>query len=145
MLKTEECYIDSINKNYAEKYQDQFKRILALQKYTNIKKLINLHYNMEHDFLRLKWRKEKNIFLYGSGYWASTYSKYASINSLNFLGYVISDDQEINVEDNNENPIYKLKDLPYTPAECSFVLALVRRYFSTVRKNLMNKGYERIL
>ncbi len=142
MLKSEKKYMELIEKHYGEQYLIQFKNILALQKYTNIRKCINAHYNMDHDFLRLKWKNEKNVFLYGAGYWAEIYSEYAKINNLSFIGYVISDEQQIVDAD---KPVYKLKDLPYSPEDCSFILALDRKHFSLIRKNLVDKGYYKIL
>lgn len=142
--KEREKYLEVINQNYGIEYLKYIRRIIEMQDYTCIKKIIDKHYNMSHEILRMKWRKEKSVFLYGAGYLADIYSKYAQWNSLPINGYVVSDDQNLTGE-NVDKKIFKLEDLKYTPEECSFVLALDCKHFAQVQRNLMNKGYYKII
>lgn len=143
--KDAEKYKEVIGKNYGEEYAKYFERIMEMQRYTQIKKSIDDHYRMSHEFLRMKWKNTENVFLYGAGKWAEIYSAYAKVHQLPISGYVVSDDQDINIEQKNNKRIYRLKDLPYHPENCSFVLALEHRHFAQVRRNLANKGYYQIL
>ena len=143
--KDTEKYIESIKENYGEQYEKYMEKIFMMQRSTQIKMCINNHYRLSYDFLEFKWRKQKNVFLYGTGYWAKIYYEFAQINSLPICGYVVSDDQDIEVNKENGMNIYKLNELDYKPEECSFVLALDHKYFTQVKRNLENKGYYIIL
>lgn len=140
-----EQYWKIINRFYGVKYGEYFKKIVEIQKYTQIKKYINIHYHMSHEFLRMKWKKSTNVFLYGTGFWADIYSEYARINDLPISGYVISDDQNIISKTKNNKKVYKIGELPYTCDECSFILTLDHKHFVQVRRNLENTGYYKVL
>lgn len=138
-------YVEQISSTYSTDLVDMFKRTISLQQYTHIKKAINSHYHMNHDFLRLKWEKQKNVFLYGAGYWAQIYSRYALINNLPISGWVISDDQDLVDTNEFSIPVCKLKDLTVSPENCSFILALDRNHFGQVKSALVDHGYYMIL
>lgn len=138
-------YTEIINRNYGIEYAKYLKKIMEMQKYTQIKKRITYHYGMSHEFLRMKWKKQRNVFIYGAGKWAEAYSEYAELNALSFEGYVVSDDQDICSQEKHNKKVYKLEDLHYSPDECSFVLALDRKHFAQVRRSLEPKGYFNIL
>lgn len=147
MLEDDELlkYYEIVKKYYSQEYAKWLDRVFKLQKYTQIRKEISIHYNLEHEWLKMKWEKEKNVFLYGGGYWAQKYSEYARINNLPINGWIISDEQDM-VETGVYNlPVYFLSDLPYSPEECSIILALDHRHFPIIRKKLASKGYFRIL
>lgn len=140
-----EKYLAIIEKNYQMEYKKWLEKIIELQKYTQIRKQINGHYRMDHEFLRSKWAKQKNVLLYGGGYWAVVYTAYARINHLPVCGWVISDDQDMITASEENLPVYRLKDVPYEPDQCSFVLALDTKHFAQVRRSLIVKGYYMIL
>lgn len=142
--KDSEKYKEIIDKNYGKECAEYFEQILQIQRYAYIKKSIDHHYRMSHEFLRMKWKEQEIVFLYGNGYWSNIYSEYAKINHLPISGYVISDDQDL-VGVKGDKLVFRLKDLPYLPEECSFVLALEHKHFAQVRRNLANKGYYKIL
>lgn len=147
MLTEEESkkYFDIIKNGYSKEYYKWFKKIFDLQKYTQIRKEISWHYGMNHEWLKMKWKKQKNVFLYGGGYWAKTYSEYARINRLPISGWVISDEQELVETGRYSLPVYHLKDLPCKPEECSIILALDKRHYGIIKKNLIDKGYYMVL
>ena len=138
-------YKELIKRNFGIEYASIFQQVFDLQKYTYICKCINNHYHMGHQILKMKWEKQKEVFIYGGGYWARIYLEYAQINRLPLAGIVISDDQIVSEVCIEGKKIYKLKDLPYSPEECTFVLALDTRYFVQVRRNLERRGYYMIL
>lgn len=138
-------YYELAEKHYSNEYLDWLKRIVMLQKYTFIRKEVSAHYGLEHGWLKRKWRKAKRVFLYGGGYWAKVYTEYSRINDLPLNGWIISDEQDL-VETGQYNlPVYRLSDLPYSPDECSIILALDKRHFGMVKKNLDCKGYYNVL
>ncbi|MCI8400769.1 MAG: class I SAM-dependent methyltransferase [Lachnospiraceae bacterium] len=140
-----EEYIKIIRKKYETEYVKLLERMIRLQTCTEIRKKVNAHYNMDQEILKLKWEKQKNVFLYGGGYWARIYSSYAKINQLPVSGWVISDDQDMVATDEESLPVYRLKDIPYAPEECSFILALDPKHFAQIRRSLKSRGYYMIL
>lgn len=138
-------YEELLGKHYGYEYMENFRKILELQNYTNIRKSINRHYHMGHEILRMKWKKMKNVCIYGVGYWSNIYSEYAKINNLPISSYVVSNDQNIDSICINGKPVYRLKDLPYDVEECSFILALDSKHFPQIKRNLNSRGYYMIL
>ena len=140
-----EQYKKIICKHYLKEYVMWFENIINLQKYNFLKKKINGHYGLSHEWLKMKWEKQKNVFLYGAGQWARIYSEYAKINHLPIRGWVISDEQKMVNENEYSIPVYRLGEILLDPNECVFVLALDRKNFGIVKKNLMKKGYYMVL
>ncbi len=140
-----EKYVELLNNHYSQDYVNWFKEIVNLQKYTYLRKKVNMHYGKDHEWLKRKWEKQKNVFLYGSSHWAEIYSEYAKINHLPLKGWIVSDDQDIIDSQHYHLPICHLKDLPYSPEECAIILALDKKYFETVKNNLSVKGYYMVL
>lgn len=138
-------YLEVIEKHYPREYYEWSESVVSLQKYTHIRKEINWHYGLDHEWLKMKWKQQKNIFLYGGGYWARTYSEYARINQLPLNGWIISDEQDMVDTGQYSLPVFYLGDLPYQPDECAIILALDRQHFGMVRKNLVKKGYYMVL
>ena len=147
MLTDEELnkYLELIGKHYPKEYLEWSERAFSLQKYTHIRKEINWHYGLDHEWLKMKWKKQKNVFLYGGGYWARTYSEYARMNHLPISGWIISDEEDMVDAGKYSLPVFYLGDLPYEPDDCSIILALDRQYFGMVKKNLVQKGYYMVL
>lgn len=146
MLNQEEKnkYVKVIEKNYSAQYVEWFEKVLELQNYSFVRKQINAHYRMEDEWLKMKWEKNKNVFLYGAGYWAEIYTEYAIYNELPITGWVVSDEQKL-IENSYSIPVCRLSDINIPPSECSFILALDKRWFRQVRKNLLDKGYYDIM
>lgn len=147
MLNDEEFnkYLELIGNYYPKEYMGWVERIFNLQKYTHIRKEINWHYGLDHEWLRMKWKEQKNVFLYGGGYWARTYSEYAQINHLPINGWVISDEENMVDTGRYSLPVFHLSNLTLSPNECSIILALDRQHFAMVKKNLAKKGYYMVL
>lgn len=140
-----EKYREVILNYYNKEYLDFFDRIELLQRNTYLSKRIAWNYGSGFEHLRKNCQKCENIILYGAGNYADIYYQWGKINHLNMKCFVISDDQEKVCGKNQEIPIYFLSELPYGPEECSFILALDRRHFTGIIKNLHDKGYDRIL
>lgn len=143
--KEAEKYLNVVEKNYSTEYAKWLGKIFELQKYMKLRKLINSHYHMDHEFLKMKWSKQKNVFLYGGGYWAGIYTTYAKINGLPLRGWVISDEQDMVKASMDDLPVYRLKNVPCDPNDCAFVLALDSKHFAQVKRNLQAEGYYMIL
>ncbi len=138
-----QLYRDIIHENYNEKYAELFDRIEILQRNTYLQKQIMEHYGKDAEYLKMKWKREKNIILYGAGYYANLYYHWAELNHLSIKGFVISDGQE---KINNKNlPVYFLSELPYKYDECAIVLAIGKPYHRMILQNLQEAGYDNVL
>lgn len=140
-----EKYRETILSHYKKEYLEFFDRIELLQRNTYLSKKISENYGIGFTNLKKKCQKCENIVLYGAGNYADIYYQWGKINHLNMKCFVISDNQEKVCGKNPEIPIYFLSELPYGPEECSFILALDKRHFIWVIKNLHEKGYDRVL
>ena len=142
MLSDEDVkkYMELLKMHYPKEEAEWVEKIIDLQKYSYFRKKISTHYQMDDEWLKRKWKKQKIVFLYGSAHWAKIYTEYAKINNLPLNGWVVSNDQNIADCGQSGLPVYHLKDLPYSSEECAIVLALDKRYFDTVKKNLFAEG-----
>lgn len=138
-------YRESIQQNYGNEYLQLFDRIEVLQRNTFLQKEIRIHYGKDSEYLKMKWKKEKNVILYGAGHYANIYYQWGVINHLNICGCVISDDQTKCLDNKMKLPVYYLSELPFKQDECAIVYAIDKSYQGIVLQNLRKLGYENIL
>lgn len=137
-----EVYLNIIEKYYGTDKRTYLSDIICAQQYAHLKKLINSHYRLEEDWLKLKWTNEKKaVYLYGAGIWAKRYIEYAKHNNLPIKGIVVSDDQDIDKESEGNIPVIHLGNLQVSSDECVFILALDRKYLPQVRRSMMARGF----
>lgn len=138
-------YREVIREYYGEEYGQLFDRIELLQMNTQLQKRISEHYGKDAEYLKIKWKREKKIFLYGAGHFAKLYYEWARLNHLNMEGIVISDEQEKLLGEGIELPIYYLSEMPFEPEKCAVVIAVNKLYQGTILQNLKKAGYDNIL
>lgn len=136
-------YREVIQEKYDEKYLELFDKIETLQRNTYLKRQIMEHYGKDPEFLKMKWKREKNIFLYGAGHYADLYYHWAVLNHLGIKGFVVSDGQEKIID--KDLPVYFLSELPYKSNECAIVIAIGKLYHRMILQNLQKAGYDNIL
>ena len=112
---------------------------------TQLQKRISEHYGKDAEYLKIKWKRGKKIFLYGAGHFAKLYYEWARLNHLNIEGIVISDEQEKFLGEGIELPIYYLSEMPFEPEKCAVVIAVNKLYQGTILQNLKKAGYDNIL
>lgn len=138
-------YRDSILFNYGEEYLQLFDQVETLQRHTYLSKRIAEHYGRDARYLKMKWEKSKEVFIYGAGYYGDIYFQWGMLNGFNIKGFVISDDQEKVSSEKNKLPVYFLSELSCGSDECSIIVAVGREYQRLILQNLKRSGYYNIL
>lgn len=138
----EKAYLRIIEKYHGAERKNALENILHAQRYVYLKKMIASHYRLDDEWLKMKWAHEKkDVYLYGAGFWAEQYIKYAKHNDLPIRGMVVSDDQDTGPEENGKFPVVHLNSLQAVPEQCVFILALDHKHFSQIKRNMSAKGY----
>lgn len=139
-------YRKIIKSNYSNKYVQLYDRVELLQRNTYLQKSITEHFGKDAEILKMKWKKEKIVILYGAGYYADLYYQWAMINDLNISGLVISDGQDKGSNIGKRPlPVYYLTELPFKPDECVIIIAVNKGYQRVILKSLREAGYNNIL
>lgn len=138
-------YRESILINYDEKYLHLFDQVETLQRYTYLQKQIMKHYGRDTGYLKMKWQNNREVFIYGAGYYADLYFQWGMLNGLDTRGFVISDDQEKKFHNYKGIPVYYLSDLPFQAKECAIIIAVDQKYQRMILQNLLEKGCYNVL
>lgn len=73
---------------------------------------VETHARLDGEFLREKWREQKTVILYGTGYWGNRYLEYARRNHLPVSCFVISDGEKKTADYIDGIPVYFFSELP---------------------------------
>lgn len=142
-----EAYGGIINKNYPTSCYQWYLRVAKMHEYTALEGKIRSHYGKDLSVLKLQWESADCVYVYGGGYWAELYTRYANINGLSIAGYIISEEYE-----KKDSLVFNKFDLPVLyPGEvddainCAVVLGVDVSSFRQCTLSLKKSGISRIL
>lgn len=136
-----EKYRAVIKENYEESVVLQFNEISKLQ----LVKAIEQQYRHDTKILIHKWKQEKQVLIYGMGYWGRRYQQFAQMYDLPIAGFLISDDQTIPERGKDTLPAWHISECPFEPEKIAVVIAVDLKTRTVMEKNAMRKGYCNIL
>lgn len=141
-------YRDVLQMHYDEECMKMFDLAVDLQRRTALRDAMLSCYGSIselRDAVR-KWKKAKQAVIYGCGRFGRIFLEYARMSGLRVDAMVVSDHHYITNCEAVRVPIYYLSELPYSPDECSFIIAVqnqdIRR---SIEKNLRYAGYHKII
>lgn len=139
----EKLYLEHIHINYHLEEYNWVERVFKAQRGASVNAQIIRHYRQSVVKLKLLWKHQKIVYLYGAGHWGKIYMEFAKMNHLPVKGYVISNERDKPID--IDYPVYKLEELCEKPDEAAFVIACEWSNFSQIERALAGYGYYKII
>ena len=130
-------YKKIIKKEYNEKLNSMFCRIIDIQKNTFSVNFIKDFFKNDYNTLIKRWRQAGEVVIYGCGYYGRKIVSFANANRMPVSAIVISDDQLI--PDSKEYcgiPIYHISDLNSKYENINVIIGVGDDYRDICQRNL---------
>lgn len=134
-----------LEKNYDKEIITWMKKIEDMQMLSYMNEQVNKHTKIGEELLQAIWKNEKNVILYGTGYWGKIYLNYAKSHHLPVTCFVISDGQEKVYDSIDEIPVCFFHELAIEPNGGIIIRALDESKWYEITKNLIQAGWYKII
>lgn len=139
----EKLYLKCISENYSLEEFDWTQRVFKTQRIVSINAKVAGHYRQNLEKLKMLWRHEETVYIYGAEYWGRIYMEFARLNGLKVKGYVISNERD--KPQDPDKPVYKIGEISEQPNDVAFIVACDSRNFPQIIRALGEYGYYKIL
>ena len=114
--------------------------------YVELTRVFRQHYDLFYIDNRLSDFAKQNryVFIWGAGIYGKLIAEQFNNNSIEFEGFVISDNQ-VNVERYQGKKVWKISELPYKISEIGIVIAIRAQIKEEVLMAIYNSGIERYI
>lgn len=143
------AYNRIVEKYYGKDILEWVKKVELVQElvYTGEIKWMQIrkHCQLDGQYLKSIWSQQKNVILYGAGFWGKLYLSYAKAHNLPVTCFVISDEEKEEFDEIEGVPIYKLSELPFSPEEGVICRTLSRRRWEEIGQKLKELGWHMLV
>ncbi len=140
-----EAYERIIDSNYEPEYKEYFRQTIMMEDWMLIKKQRLMEINQKKYLEPFDhWKTLDDVYVYGAGYLAEIYTRFAREKGFKINGYIVSDAEEIRRKEINGIAVKHLGEAQIDKSAW-FIIAIDMQGRGDVRVMLSQLGYHNIL